>query len=168
MRQQDVEQKGAKIGHAIFWMWVISILLTCFFYAACSIPVRLANERDAENKPIPVLATLDGKATTTDDTGKKTETVFHPAEVKPVPDPTNSWVSLLMPLLGLIPGIGGTLAVLLPRYLAARTAVKEVVAGVQEWKSDMSEDEKKEFNETLGAKQSPKTKDIIARHKGKK
>lgn len=164
MREQiSVEQKGRKVGTFVFFLFCAAILAT-----ACAIPIRVANERDAENKPIPVLATLDGSATTTDDAGKKTQTVFHPAEVKPVPTPGFDFAALLMPLLGLIPGVGGTLALLLPRLLAARTAVKEVVAGVQDWKSDMPEKEKAEFNATLAAKQSPKTKDIIARHKGKK
>ena len=154
--------KSSKVGVFVFLMLCSSIVM------ACAIPIRVANERDAENKPIPVLTTLDGRATTTDDAGKKTETVFHPAEVKPVPTPGFDWLTILAPLLGLIPGVGGTLALLLPRLLAARTAVKEVVAGVQDWKVAMPEKEKAEFNATLAAKQSPKTKDIIARHKGKK
>lgn len=164
MREQiSVEQKGRKVGILVFLMLCSSIIMM----AAC-VSSRLANERDADNKPIPLLVTLDGKATTTDDAGKKTQTVFHPAEVKPVPTPGFDFAALLMPLLGLIPGVGGTLALLLPRLLAARTAVKEVVAGVQDWKSDMPEKEKAEFNATLAAKQSSKTKDIIAKHKGKK
>jgi hypothetical protein len=127
----------------------------------------MSNERDAENKPIPLLTTLDGKATTTDETGKRTETVFRPAEIKPVPTPGFDWMTALLPLAGLIPGIGGALALVLPKLLAARAAVKEVVDGVQDWKSDMTPEEKSEFNATLAAKQSKKTKDIVAKHKGK-
>lgn len=162
-RQIFGNTKSSKVG--IFAVFLIVCLPLAM---ACAIPIRVANERDAENKPIPFLTTLDGRATTTDDAGKKTETVFHPAEVKPVPTPGFDFAALLMPLLGLIPGVGGTLALLLPRLLAARTAVKEVVDGVQDWKSDMPEKEKAEFNATLAAKQSSKTKDIIAKHKGKK
>jgi hypothetical protein len=163
MREQiSPEQKGRKVGTFVFFLFCSAILVV-----ACTVPVRMSNERDAENKPIPLLTTLDGKATTTDETGKRTETVFHPAEVKPVPTPGFDWMTALLPLAGLIPGIGGALALVLPKLLAARAAVKEVVDGVQDWKSDMPEKEKAEFNATLAAKQSKKTKDIIAKHKGK-
>ena len=160
--QIDSEQKGRKVGTFVFFLFCAAILVV-----ACTVPVRMSNERDAENKPIPLLTTLDGKATTTDEAGKRTETVFHPAEVKPVPTPGFDWMTALLPLAGLIPGIGGVLALVLPKLLAARAAVKEVVAGVQDWKSDMTPEEKAEFNATLAAKQSKKTKDIIAKHKSR-
>ena len=164
MREQiDPEQKGRKVGIFVFFLFCAAILVV-----ACTIQVRVSNERDAENKPIPLLTTLDGKATTTDETGKRTETVFHPAKINPVPpNPGFDWMTALLPLAGLIPGIGGVLALVLPKLLAARAAVKEVVDGVQDWKSDMTPEEKVEFNATLAAKQSKTTKDIIAKHKGK-
>jgi hypothetical protein len=159
MREQiSPEQKGRKVGTFVFFLFCAAILVV-----ACTIPVRMSNERDAENKPIPLLTTLDGKATTTDDAGKRTETVFHPAKINPVPTPGFDWMTALLLLAGFVPGM----ALVLPKLLAARAAVKEVVDGVQDWKSDMAPEEKAEFNATLAAKQSKKTKDIIAKHKGK-
>jgi len=162
MRLKNDLDLHVAVGFLVIAVFGVYFLASCF-----RVPVRVVQY--AEEQPV-VVAPVGEVVQVSASRAVMNPRVMDPEKVGPLPpkpEPIGfDWGSLLAVGLGLIPGIGGTLAVVVPRLLKSSTAVRELVGSVQAVKERYPEECEK-INEVLISKQSAPTRSLVAKHKGK-